>query len=428
MKSIRSLWKKPGQEVLNGYCIMLEGLFNTLGHDLIGMNTIVPLFLAHLGASMEAIGSLSTLQSVFGAIMPLLCGGFVAAAASKKRMSMAINGVARTAFLLIPLGIVLGLSPMAELALFFGVMILSGMGQPVTGITWNYLLGDCVPPERRGKLLGTLYALSGVITFVSSALIKAIRSSPALSEDSQYAAIFALGGALMACSVLCYIPLRERTVGGAPREQRNPRRYIHQLISCYRNGLFRGALVANVFSSMALSVNAFFFVFAQNTLMLSTDQVSNLIVIQTLGLMIGGVVTGRISERLGIKRMLQTIEGLGILVPVMGLAAMGAGAPFVFAALAVFIIGFTKSGLIGYQAYILEIIPTEESVYHIVARSLTLLPFSFTGIAVGGLIARFSNTPAFILQIALGALAFAAASRLKLTVYKKKNAAAQAAR
>ncbi len=400
---------------------MMEGLFNTLGQDLIGMNTIVPLFLTHLGASMEAIGSLSTLQSIFGAIMPLLFGGFVAAAASKKKMSMVINGITRTAFLLIPLGIVLGLSPMAELTLFFGVMVLSSMGQPVTGITWNYLLGDCVPPERRGKLLGTLYALSGVITFVSSALIKAIRSSPTLSEYSQYAAIFALGGILLTCSVLCYIPLRERTVGGTAREQRNFRTYLHQLLNCYRNRLFRGALVANVFSSMALSVNAFFFVFAQNTLMLSTDQVSNLIVVQTLGLMVGGVVTGRISERLGLKRMLQTIEGLGILVPVTGLLAMGTGAPFVFAALAVFIIGFTKSGLIGYQAYILEVVPTETSVYYIVARSLTLLPFSFIGIAVGGLIARFSNIPAFILQLVLGTLAFAAASLLKLTVYKKKR-------
>lgn len=423
MKSIRSIWKKPSQEALNGYCIMMEGLFNTLGHDIIGMTTIVPLFLAHLGASMEAIGSISTLQSVFGAIMPLLCGGIVAAAASKKKMSMVINGIARTAYLLIPLGIVLGLSPMAELVLFFGVMVLSNMGQPITGITWNYLLGDCVPPERRGKLLGTLYALSGVITFVSSAIIKGIRSSPALDESSQYAAIFALGGILMVCSVLCYIPLRERTVGSSSREERNPRRYISQLLSCYKSKLYCGALIANVFSSLALSVNAFFFVFAQNTLLLSGDQVSNLIVIQTLGLMVGGLVTGQISQRFGIKRMLQTIEGLGILVPVMGLAAMRTGSAFVFAGLAVFIIGFTKSGTIGYQAYILEIVPTETSVYYIVARSLTLLPFSFAGIAIGSLISHYSNVPAFILQIILGTLAFVAASRLKLTVYKKENAA-----
>lgn len=424
MKDVRLKWKKPAQDAINGYCIMLEGLFNTLGHDIIGMQTIVPLFLSYLGASMEAIGSLSTLQSVFGAIMPLLCGGMVAAAGSKKKMSMIINGVARTAYLLIPLGIVLGLSPAAELALFFGVMVLANMGQPVTGITWNYLLGDCVPAARRGKLLGTLYALSGVITFVSSAVIKAIRSSPTLSEIDQYAAIFALGGALMACSVLCYIPLKEHSAGGVTPEKRQAGNYIRQLLDCYRDRLYRRVLAANVFSSLSLSVNAFFFVFAQNTLGLTSGQVSNLIVIQTLGLMIGGVVTGQIPDKLGLKRMLQTIEGLGIFVPVLGLLAMRADVPFLFTAAAVFIIGFTKSGLIGYQAYILEIVPTEKSVYHIVARSLTLLPFSFAGIAIGSLIAHYSNTPAFALQIVLAVLAFAGASRLKLTVYKKKSAAA----
>lgn len=418
MKSIRTLWKKPDQDVINGNCIMMEGLFNTLGHDIIGMTTIVPLFLSYLGASLETIGSLNTMQSIFGAIMPLLCGGLVAAASSKKKLSMIVNGIARTSFLLIPLGLLLGLDPAAELILFFFVMVLSNLGQPITGITWNYLLGDCVPASRRGKLLGTLYACSGVITFASSAIIKAIRSTPTLTEGSQYAAIFALGGFLMACSVLCYIPLKERTIGPSAREKLNPRHYIRELLACYQNPLYRKALFANVFSSLSISVNSFFFVFAQNVLELSTDQVSNLIIVQTLGLMIGGVITGRISEKLSLKRMLQTIEGLGILVPILGLIALHVSAPFVCTAIAVFVIGFTKSGLIGYQAYILEIVPTEKSVYHIVARSLTLLPFSFAGIAIGWLISNFTNTPAFILQIVLCVLAFVGASALKLTVYK----------
>lgn len=420
MNLIQSLFKKRDQDIINGNCIMMEGLFNTLGHDIIGMTTIVPLFLTYLGASLETIGSISTMQSIFGAIVPLLCGGLVAASGSKKKLSMIINGVARTSYLLIPLGLLLGLDPMMELSLFFLVMVLSNIGSPITGLTWNYLLGDCVPASRRGKLLGTLYACSGVITFVSSAIIKGIRSSPALSEGNQYAAIFALGGFLMACSVLCYIPLKERTLGPSAREKSDPRHYIGELIACYKNPLYRKALFCNVFSSLSISVNSFFFVFAQNVLMLSADQVSNLIVIQTLGLMIGGVVTGRISEKLGLKRMLQTIEGLGILVPILGLVGLHMGAGFLCAAIAVFIVGFTRSGLIGYQAYILEIVPTEKSVYHIVARSLTLLPFSFAGILIGALISRFTNTPAFILQIGLCAMAFIGACRLKLTVYKKQ--------
>lgn len=420
LRSIRQRRARRDQARLNGTCIMMEGLFNTLGSDILGMTTIVPLFLAYLGASLETIGAVNTMQSIFGAVVPLLCGGVVAAAKSKRNFSILINGLSRSAILLIPLGVVLGLSHGAELALFFCVIGFYAMCQPITGLTWNYLLGDCVPADRRGKLLGTLYACSGVITFASSAIIKGIRAS-SLQEGYQYACIFALGGILMACSVLFYLPLKENRHDENTAQARDVKGYIRELITCYRDKLFRRVLFTNVCSSLALSVNAFFYVFAQNVLLLTTDQVSNLIVLQTLGLMLGGMVTGRVSDRLGLKRMLQLIEGLGILVPVMGLIAMGSGAPFLFAAIAVFIIGFTKSGLIGYQAYILEIVPTEKSVYHIVARSLTLLPFSVSGIVIGGVISGASNVPAFIIQIAFACLALLGASTLKLTVYQKKD-------
>lgn len=418
--AITQRWKKRDQGRLNGTCIMMEGLFNTLGADILGMTTIVPLFLASLGARMETIGAVTTMQSIFGAVVPLVCGGMVAASKSKRNLSLLVNGLSRSSILLIPLGIVLGLSPAAELVLFFCVIAFYAMCQPITGLTWNYLLGDCVPASRRGKLLGTLYAFSGVITFASSAIIKGIRAS-SLSEGYQYACIFALGGLLMSCSVLFYLPLKEKTHGGSAAQARDIRGYVKELCACFRDKLFRKVIVTNLFSQLSISVNSFFYVFAQNVLALSSDQVSNLIVLQTLGLMLGGLITGRISDRFGLKRMLQLIEGLGILVPVMGLLALHSAAPFVFAAAAVFIIGFTKSGLIGYQAYILEIVPTEKSVYHIVARSLALLPFSFSGVVIGAVISNFTNAPAFIAQIFLAAAALLGASTLKLTVYKKKT-------
>lgn len=415
--------RKPrDQEWLNGQCIMMEGLFNTLGNDIIGMSTIVPLFLTYLGASLSVIGAMTTVQQIFGAIVPLLCGGIVAAAKSKRSFSMLLNGISRGAFLLIPLGILLGLSNEAMLVLFLCIIAVYALCQPITGLTWNYLLGDCVPNERRGKLLGTLYALSGIITFLSSTIIKGIRANPALSELNQYAAIFALGGFLMACSVLFYIPLREKTQGSGAKEERSFRHYLAQLRSCYDNRLFRKVIATNICSQIALSINAFFYIYAQNVLGLTANQISNLIVVQTLGLMLGGFVTGRISDRFGLKRMLQTIETLGLLVPALGLAAGKLEAPFWAAATAVFVIGFTKSGLIGYQAYILEIVPSEQSVYHNVAKSLALLPFSFANVVMGVVITRFSNNVAFVVQIVFACLALLGASSLRLNVYKKKKA------
>ena len=67
---------------------MLEGPFNTLGHDIIGMTTIVSLFLMELGPGTAVIGELNTVRSVAGGVMPLLMGGLVAAVTSKRKFSM----------------------------------------------------------------------------------------------------------------------------------------------------------------------------------------------------------------------------------------------------------------------------------------------------------------------------------------------------
>ena len=413
--------KERDQKAINGNCIMLEGLFNTLGHDIIGMATIVPLFLSFLGASLNLIGAMSSMQSIASTLMPLLLGGVVAGTKSKRNFSMLVNGLSRFSILLIPLAIVLKLPSNSLLVLFFIVMAFFSLCQPITGLSWNYLLGNCVEPAKRGKLLGTLFALSGIITFASSNIIKWIRATPALSQIHQFAAIFALGGLLMGCSVLFYIPLKEDQQAGTLKAKINIAAYIQALLACFKNKAYLQALRTNAFSQLSISVNAFFYLYAQNTLALDAAAISNLIVLQTLGIMLGGLATGRISERLGIKRMLQMVEGLGLLVPVMGLVANASASPMLYASIAVFVIGFAKTGLIGYQAYVLEVIETKNSVYYVVAKGLAFLPISFSGVVIGSLIQRFTNIPLFYAQIVLCTFACISASRLKLTVFRQEG-------
>ncbi len=405
------------QEQINYACIMLEGLFNTLGHDIIGATTIIPLFLADLGASMRVIGGLSTMRQIISAVTPLLFGGVVAAARSKRNLSIAVNGAGRGAILLVPLLLLLGLTGQTMIALFFGIMFVFHLCQPITGISWNYLLGNCVGADKRGRLLGTLFGVSGAITLFSSLIIKGIRAS-SLTAMSQYTVIFTLGGALMVASVLCYVPLKENPAPPTPREERNPRAYLTALVSCFRNRDYNWAIAANACSSMSSAVSAFFFLFAQNTLAFTPDAVSNLLIAQTLGIMAGGFTAGRVSSRFGVKRMLLMAEGIAALVPVLGLLSLSLGWAFAFAA--VFLIGFTRGGMIGYQAYILEVADPGRSIYFIVAKSMALLPFSFVSVAVGAYLETHPMWHLFWFQLAACLLTVACATRLRLTVYPQK--------
>lgn len=419
--------KAKNQQLTNYRCILLEGLFNTLGTDILGISTIVPLFLAEFGASLTLIGSLSTMHQAVSALVPLLSGGFIAAAASKKRLSITLNGISRTAILLVPLFLILRLPDPWIVAGFFAIILVYFVFQSMTGIIWNHLLGDCVEGRRRGQLVGTLFAISGFITFASSSLVKIIRDSAALNRWEKYAIIFGLAGVLVAVSVLCFIPLKEQGQAAEKQPRLPAREYLRQLLRCFQNRDYDKMLAANCFSQASIMINSFIYLFAQDFLKLSTSQVSSLLVLQTLGVVAGGFLTGRISSRFGSKRMITLVESLGVLVPLLNLAAMRISIPFPVMGAAVFLMGFSRSGYMGYQTHLLEVAEPERKIYYIVCKSLVLLPVSLVSTLVGHFLQQmaggsvFALQPVYGLQILLALCAAAAASRLRLVVYEKRN-------
>ncbi len=411
----------------NYYCILFEGLFNTLGTDVLGMTTIVPLFLAEFGASLTLIGSLSSMQSILQGITPLLAGGFIAAAASKKSLSLLLNGISRGAILLIPFLLFLRFPDSIIIGTFFTIMVVYFCLQSMSGIIWNHLLGDCVTGQKRGQLMGTLFAMSGFITFISSNLVKIIRDTPDLDRWTKYGIIFGLAGILLTSSVLCFIPLREEQHDASPGEERNLKAYLLELFHCFRNRDFNRLLVTNCLSHTSSMINTFIYLYAQNFLCLPSTQVSTLLVIQTLGVIAGGFSTGRISSRFGCKRMLIFAESLGLFVPICSLTAMHTRFPFFVMCAAVFFFGFSKSGYMGYQTHLLEIVSPSKKVYHIVCKSLAMLPLSLVSTLVGYVLQQAAGGsasavwPVYTVQILVILLTLVSASRLKLVVYPKSG-------
>ncbi len=407
----------------NYYCILFEGLFNTLGTDILGMTTIVPLFLAELGASLTLIGSLSSVQSILQAITPLLTGGFIAAASNKRSMSLLLNGISRSSILLVPLFLLLHFPNSLIIKVFFLIIMMYSCLQSMSGIIWNHLLGDCVSGQMRGRLVGTLFSVSGFITFLSSNLVKIVRDNPAMDYRTKYAIIFLLAGALLSISVLCFIPLREPGHLSSSKESRNVTAYLKELLHSFRNRSFNWLLLTNCLSYSSVMINGFIYLYAQTFLRLPSSQISTLLVIQTLGIIAGGFSTGHISSRFGSKRMLIFAESLGLCVPICSLIAAHSAFPFFLICVAVFFVGFSKSGYMGYQTHLLEIVPPDKKVYHIVCKSIALLPFSLVSTLIGHILQQIADKgasaawPVYTVQVFIIVLTIISASRLKLIIY-----------
>jgi predicted MFS family arabinose efflux permease len=235
----------------------------------------------------------------------------------------------------------------------------------------------------------------------------------------RYSSIFALGGVMVAISVLFFIPLKEDIQGDEQKPRFNLLTYFRNLIECCKNMYFRRLIYTQVFSSISTAINTFVYIIAQNYVNVGTEWISYMIIIQTVGVFAGGLVTGRISEHFGSKRTLLLTEGLHISIPVLEIAALfwGHGQVLMFGT--AFLIGFIRSGNMAYQSHLLELSEKEKSIFYIVTKSMLLLPFTFSSIAVGLFVEHVSLPPVLFFQIVVATAALFCAFRLKLFVYKR---------
>jgi MFS family permease len=399
---------------INYFCILFEGIFNLMGYDLLGIASIVPLFLSEYGASLGFIGMLTTIQGISTALVPLLFGGFAAKARSKKRFSILLNGCSRGLVLLVPAALLCNLSNGAIIGVFMFVFVLLFMAAPLTGLTWNYLLNDCIGMRERPKLLGVLFAMSGVVSFGTSNLIKVIRDSSSLPSNMKYFYIFGFAAVAMCISVLCFVPLRENHTQDTQPQAFKVKEYLSSLATCFHNRDFNKLVRANVFSYISVVLNSFIYIYAERTLKLESNLISNMIIFQTVGLIAGGIVTGQVSARFGVKRMLVLVECAGLFIPLVALLCGTLTNPYPLMCLCVALFGFIRSGQLGYTNYIIEVVEKEKLIFHMVAKGLLLLPLSFLSTFAGLYIQSHWMAPIFIVQAAASLAAILMCTKLRL--------------
>ena len=405
---------KIAKEKKNYYCILGEGLFNQTGLDLLGITSITPLFLSAYGASLGLIGMLTTIQGIAQAIVPLLSGGFAARAKSKRKVSMMGNGIARTMIFLIPASLLFGLPHNAIVSIFSCTFVLLVSLSPMTGLIWNYLLNDCLSTLDRPKLLGVIFAASGIVSLGTSNLIKVIRDSTVLPDNMKYFYIFGLAGLFMSTSVLWFLPLKENRNDTAINKVFRVKDYMASLALCFRNKSFNRAVSANAFSYMSMVLNAFLYIYAANSLKLQPYLISNMIIVQTVGQITGGVITGQVSARFGVKRMLIMSECAGLLIPLLELLCTGLKNAYPAMCVSVFLFGFVRSGMMGYNNYIFEVVEKDRLIFHMVTKGLVLLPVSFLSTVAGIYIQGHSPVPVLMVQAAAACTAIFLCLRLKL--------------
>jgi len=392
---------KKNTEKLNYYCMMLEGALNTIGVNLLGVTTLIPLFLQTYGANMKVVGLVSALAASLPMIVPIFVGDLVSMAKSKRQFIIRVNSVGRGMIIIMAPVLILHLEQKIVVIIFICIFSLFYIVQATTGLAWTDLLGKAVAPSKRGYLLGNLQVIAGVASVVASYFVKIVLDSGTLLVNQKYAIIFGLSGTLLLSTVLAMIPLREPFDKTTCISTKRIRQYFNNILACFNNKSFKIMTLTLMCSTAASSGLSFIFLFAKNTLNISPNNISGMFVIQTLGSIAGGLLYGKIFTLFGSKYVIQLSEISALLIPLLSLSTYMIYNDLFIMYIVAFLMGIKNGGMLGYTNYLIEILDEDLRVHGMVARSTLTSPFTFLNFFAGILVDTFGIIPLFILQIGI---------------------------
>jgi len=343
-------------------------------------------YLAYLGASVTQIGSLTAILWAFFSIPQLWAAYATETKSIKKRFMVSAVILSSLSWLIIGVNILLfsNATPVFSiwlfLILFAWAVTMIGMFMPA-----NFsLIYKITPTEKLGHLIGILFAVQFIGTFVGGFAIQAINTE--FIKPVNYAVLFLLTFVISTGISGILLWIREPE---SEKIQAEPS-FTHYLSKCLTvlrtDTLFTRFLVAKWLMSGHYVMMAFILVFLikeRNFDPLNAGWFSSL---YALGLAISGFTLAKISDVYGPKYMLITSQLIAIVYTAIIWLVPSAGLPLIFVAF--IITGLSEmSDNVGYTNMCLFCCQSEDKSTYVAVTNVGVIPFMvILPIVVGRLI------------------------------------------
>jgi MFS family permease len=390
------------------------------GSSAVDSATIVASLVNHLTGSVYAVGAASAVLRL-GWLSTQLIVGFLAQRSARRMPYYIVGAFGRAACLAFIAVLLAAAGHLTAGWLAIGFMSLWTLYAFVSGIVaapYNDIVGRSIPSDARSRLLAWRFFGGGVLALGVAAIVhRLLATGPLLTA---YALIFALASALMFVSSFSFVSAGEPPAPPKPREispSGGFRNFLADgLVVLKSDGRFRLFLYTQWLGGASLMALPFY-VIAATGAGLGLKDVGILLAAQTAGSLASNPVWGRMGDRRGKLKLLQSVGVLRI-VPPLGvltiLMADGVSADNIiwsFAAL-FFAVGVLANGMtIGYLGYLMEISPDDRrpaysAYFNTLASPAALLPL------VGAMITDVLSLNAVFMVAMIAAI-------LQLYLYKR---------
>jgi len=389
--------------------LLLEGAFFMGGLGFFSANTVIPIFINHMTGSKLMVGLTISIGSFLTYLGRIIIGPYVVHLRNHARFTTIVLLLSRPLTLLPGILLIIGFKVPALITLMIAYWLLwlaDGLVVP----TWSEVMATTVDENRHGRLLGSQQLFGGFMSIGAGVLINRLLSSPSGNLDRAFAALFIIGGILMILSCLL-MALTE----GAPHE---PKKGRVDFMSYYR-GLphhFHAekdnsrVLILQLVLSIGLMCLPFLILFAGDTAGLPEGSAATLILIQTIGIPIGGWLWGQVCDRISVTAGLKLAALNVLLVSVLPLMAVllagGSTNLFLLLMSVTMFLGGISGGIwtMSFLYTVQSVRPASRSSCLVLA-SIIAMPATFSSTLAGYITERFGYPPLFILCAVLSVTA-----------------------
>lgn len=400
----------------NFISLTLEGTFFLTGLAFLDANSVIPVFIDTFTGSLQLAGLATTLHTALAMLTQLFSGPYVPRIKNVPAYILWIMFLFRPLpFIMVP--VLLGnLNPFLTVAIFLAIYGLFWASDGLVVVPWTDLLGRTIPANRRGKLIGYQQATGGIAALGAGFLIKMILAHPTLENSVKYAIIFSGAGICLMISSIMMSFARDlpRKVS---EEKISYKRYFSQMPHyLLKNRDFTSMAVIRIIYSFIGMISPFIILFGRSTFHFSPSQVSNLIYIQIIGNLVGGLLWGTVSHRLGNKYVILIAQLIGALIPIlafMSLVFNGLILPIFFLWSMTLLTGINMGSWMGFLNYTIDIVNEEERPIYLVLGNVITFPLTFLPYLAGFIADLWGFLPLFFISLLAASAGIVLSMRLK---------------
>jgi MFS family permease len=407
--------KSKSQQYKRNYLLLaLEGSFFMGGIGFFSSSTVVPVFIDMMTQSKQLVGLTLTLGAFLAYFGRLIIGPFMPHVKNHARFVAVIMFICRPLTILPALFIFTGNHLAAVFALMFSYAVVwFADGLVVPG--WSEVLANTVDEKRQGGLLGTQMFLGGLGSIGAGVLINVFLSNPKLDMKVAFGWIFLIGALLLTLS--CFMmSLAENAPTPYKTGKVDIKGYYKELPKYLKTekDYTRMMIVQLMIMSASMCI-PFTILFARGKLGVPDNMTAALILIQSIGVPLGGWLWGQVCDRFGPVtgvRLAAVNIMLIATLPLFTIILSGINPMFIM--VPTMFLGGVSGGVWSCNyIYTVQVVRPEARSACLVISSIITLPITFSSYLAGFISERFGFVSLFVICIGITIMAFIASYRIR---------------